>query len=129
VSYNPARKEFRLSLTDPTRGEHATRVRTCPAVKVSGKRVSCPRSSAELIAEAPAVNSASGLVISPLSDYGAISFAHISVTDGAGHRGGIVSRHWGATKIIQVGASAGPILARPTSVQADMFDVYWLHEG
>jgi hypothetical protein len=130
VSYNSAHKQFRLSLTDHTRGEHATRVRTCPMLKVSGKRVTCPRSSAEVIAEAPAVSSASGLVISPLSDYGAISFADISVTDGAGQRGGIVSRHWGATKIIQVGATAGPpILAQPTSVQADMFDAYWLREG
>ncbi len=55
VAYNPARKEFRLSLIDHTRGEHASRLRTCPTVKVSGKRVTCPRSSAEVIAEAPAI--------------------------------------------------------------------------
>ncbi len=84
VSYNPARKDFRLSLTDHTRGEHVTRLRQCPKVKVSGKRVTCPRSSAEVIAEAPATESGQDLVISPLSDYGAISFADISVTDGAG---------------------------------------------
>ena len=130
VSYNPARKEFRLSLTDHTRGENASRLRTCPTLKVNGKRVTCPRSSAEVIAEAPAIKSSQGLVISPLSDYGAISFAGISITDGAGHHGGIVSRHWAATKIIQVSAaSAGPVLAQPTSVQAGMFDAYWMHES
>jgi hypothetical protein len=129
VSYNPANKDFRLSLTDHTRGERATRLRQCPNVTVSGKRVTCPRSSAEVIAEAPATGSGQNLVISPLSDYGAISFADISITDGAGKRGGIVSSSWAATKIIQVSASAGPVLARPTSVQADMFDTYWLGEG
>jgi len=129
VSYNPASKVFRLSLTDHTRGEHVTRLRQCPNVKVSGKQVTCPRSSAEVIAEAPATKSGQDLVISPLSDYGAISFADISVTDGAGMHGGIISSRWAATKIIQVSASAGPVLARPTSVQADMFDTYWLGEG
>jgi Peptidase A4 family len=129
VSYDPASKEYRLSLTDNTRGEHSTRLRKCPNVKVSGKRVTCPRSSAEVIAEAPATGAGQNLVISPLSDYGAISFAGISVTDSAGRHGGIVSSHWAATKIIQLAASAGPVLAEPTSVQADMFDTYWRREG
>ena len=128
VSYDPADKDFRLALTDNTTGEHFSRLRKCPGVKVNGKRVQCPRNSAEVIAEAPARGSGSNLVISPLSDYGAMSFADIAITDGAGSHGGILSSHWAATKIIQLGAATGPVLAQPTSVQADMFDSYWLRE-
>jgi hypothetical protein len=126
VSYDPADRDFRLSLTDHTRGEHVSRLRRCPGIKVHGKRVTCPRNSAEVIAEAPATGSGQQLVISPLSDYGAMSFAGIAMTDSAGRRGGIVSSHWTTTKIIQLRASSGPVLAQPTSVQADMFDAYWL---
>jgi Peptidase A4 family len=129
VSYDAAKKEYRLSLTDNSRGEHSSKLRKCPTVKVSGKRVTCPRNSAEVITEAPATGSGQNLVISPLSDYGAISFASISVTDGAGRHGGIVSSRWAATKIIQLAASAGAVLAEPTSVQADTFDTYWLRES
>jgi hypothetical protein len=128
VSYDPADKDFQLSLTDHTRGEHFTRLRKCPGIKVGGKRVTCPRNSAEVIAEAPATGSGQQLVIAPLSDYGAMSFASISMTDSAGQHGGVVSSHWTATKIIQLRASAGPVLAQPTSLQADMFDAYWLRE-
>jgi len=128
VSYDAADKDFQLSLTDHTSGGHVTKLRGCPKVKVSGKRVTCPRNSAEVIVEAPATGSGQQLVISPLSDYGAISFAGIAITDGTGRRGGIVSSHWAATKIIQLRASAGPVLAEPTSVQADMFDTYWQRE-
>jgi len=127
--YSAARREFVLTLTDSTRHEHFTRDRKCPHVKVSGKLVQCPRSSAEIIAEAPATGSSQHLVIAPLSDYGAISFAGISITDSAGQQGGILSRHWNALRIIQLRASGGPVLAQPTPVAAaTMFDVYWLRE-
>jgi hypothetical protein len=129
VSYSAARREFVLTLTDSTRHEHFTRDRKCPHVKVSGKLVQCPRSSAEIIAEAPATGSSQHLVIAPLSDYGAISFAGISITDSAGQQGGVLSRHWNALRITQLRASGGPVLAQPTPVAAaTMFDVYWLRE-
>jgi hypothetical protein len=128
VSYITAKKDFRLSLTDNTRGGSATKLRKCPDIKVSGKKVKCPRTSAEVIAEAPASGSSSHLVIDPLSDYGAVSFAGISISSSAGKHGGILSSHWTATKIIQVRASGGPTLAMPTSMEGDMFDTYWFRE-
>jgi len=128
VSYDEADKDFRLTLLDNTRGEHITRLRRCPAVKVDGKALRCARNSAEVIVEAPASGSGQHLVIDHLSDYGAVSFAEISIADSAGQRGGVVSGHWNATKIVQLGSSAGPIVAEPTTVAMDMFDSYWLRE-
>lgn len=129
VSYNPADKDFRLTLADTTRGERTSKLRKCPDVKVSGKKVTCPRNSAEVISEAPESGSGSQLVIEPLSDYGAVSFAGISITDSAGKSAGVVSSHWSATRIIQLAASGGAMVAEPTSVAADMFDSYWLSES
>lgn len=129
VSYNPATRKFRLTLTDTTRGERVSKLRKCPDVKVSGKAVTCPRNSAEVISEAPESGSGSQLVIEPLSDYGAVSYANISITDSAGKSGGIVSSHWSATRIVQLAASGGAVVAEPTSVAAGMFDSYWQRES
>ncbi len=56
-------------------------------MKVSGKKVRCGRTSAEVIAEAPATGTSQHTVLAPLSDYGAISFARITIIDSAGQRG------------------------------------------
>jgi hypothetical protein len=129
VSWNAARKVFRLTLSDTTRGEHYSRAHGCPDVSVSGTRVRCLRSSAEIIAEAPSTGTSQHLVIAPLSDYGAISFARIAITDGGGTSGGILSRHWNTTKIIQLSSQSGPVIARPTPVAYDVFSDYWLRES
>ena len=129
VSFNSGRGQFQLRLTDNTRGEHFARYLRCPGVKISGKKVRCGRTSAEVIAEAPATGTSQHTVLAPLSDYGAISFARIAIADSTGHRGGIVSRHWTATRITQVRGPHGPILALPTAVAGDMFSDYWQRES
>ena len=128
VSYDPADQEFKITLTDNTRGGHFAVRRKCPHVKADGKFITCPRNSAEVITEAPASGSGKHLVIAHLADYGAVSFAAVTVTDAAGASGGIVSSHWTATKIIQLTSSSGATVARPTPTQASMFDNYWLRE-
>ncbi len=128
VSYVASAKRFRLVLADNTRGGSVAKLRGCPGVKVNGKAVTCPRTSAEVIAEAPATGFGRHLVIDHLSDYGALSFTGIAITNSAGQRGGISSRHWSATKIIQVRTTDGPTIAQPTPVQGTMFDCYWLRE-
>ena len=67
-------------------------------------------------------------MIGHLADYGAISFAGIQIIDDEGSRGAILSRHWSATKITQVRSPSGPVLARPTPIQLNMFDSYWFRE-
>ena len=129
VTYSTAHGDFRLTLTDSTRGERVVRVRRCPDLTVSGAKVTCPRASAEVIAEAPETGSGKQLSIAPLSDYGAMSFTGIRLTDSAGKTGGIVSSHWSATKIVQLGGSSGPVLAQPTTLSGGQFDDYWLREG
>jgi len=88
--------------------------------------LTCARSSAEIISEAPATGPK--LRIARLADYGAISFDAISITDSRGAKGGIVSPHWNATKIIQLRDSGGATLARPTPTALRTFDIYWLRE-
>jgi Peptidase A4 family len=129
VTYDPARKDFRISIVDNTSGAAFSVRRGCPRVRVRGRLVRCLRNSAEVISEAPVVASGKRLVIAHLADYGAISFAGISVTDGRGARGSVLSSHWNATKIIQLGSATGPILARPTPTEGDSFDTYWLRAG
>jgi Peptidase A4 family len=128
VSFNPGTGRFRLALTDNTRGEHFERYRRCPAIKISGTKLACLRNSAEVIAEAPATTAGQHVVIDHLSDFGAISFASVSVVDAAGKRGGIVSPLWATTKITQLRSANGSIIAQPTSIAQDMFDTYWLRE-
>ncbi len=128
VAYKASDKVFSLKLTDNTRGDRFARYRKCPVVRVGGKRLRCLRGSAEVIAEAPATVRHGHLVIDHLSDYGAISFAAIQIADDKGKRGGIVSPRWNATKITQVRSPTGPLLARPTPIQLNMFDSYWLRE-
>jgi Peptidase A4 family len=129
VSYDPATKDFRISIVDNTTGSRSTVLRACPRVKVSGRLVRCLRNSAEVITEAPDIGSGSHLMIAHLADYGAISFAGIAVTDGRGAHGSVLSTHWTTTKIIQLGSSNGPTLARPTPTQGESFDTYWLRAG
>ena len=128
IAYKPSDRLFNLKLTDNTRGDRFARYRKCPRVKVAGNRLRCLRSSAEVIAEAPAALSHGHLVIEHLSDYGAISFAAIQIVDGKGKPGGVLSSRWSATKITQVRSPSGPLVARPTPIQLNMFDSYWLRE-
>jgi hypothetical protein len=129
VSYDPARKNFRITLTDNTRGGRFSVTRGCPDLKINKKTVTCPRNSAEVISEAPATGtSVQKVIIAHLSDYDAVSFGAIAIADASGHRGSLVSSHWSTTKIIQL-RSSGAIVALPTATQAATFDNYWLREN
>jgi hypothetical protein len=126
VSYDPARREFRITLTDNTRGGRFSIARRCPAVKINKKAVICPRNSAEVISEAPATGaSIQKVVIARLSDYDAVSYGAVAIADASGQRGTLVSGRWNTTKIIQL-RSSGAIVALPTATQAATFDNYWL---
>jgi hypothetical protein len=129
VSYDAARKDFRITLIDNTSGGRFSVTRRCPAVKINKKAVTCPRNSAEAISEAPATGtSVQKVVIAHLSDYDAVSFGGIAIADASGRRGTLVSAHWNTTKIIQL-RSSGAIVALPTPTQASTFDNYWLREN
>lgn len=118
VTYSRSTHEFRMAVTDHSDGHHFTVFDKCSAG-------SCVRSSAEVISEAPTV----GGKMSSLADYGALSFAHISITSAAGHRGGIISSHWARTKIVQVGYNSDAVIARPTALSGPSLDIYWLGEN
>jgi hypothetical protein len=126
VTYSAQSRNFKILIADNTNGRHFSVQRKCPHVEVAGKLLSCARSSAEIISEAPATGPK--LRIARLADYGAISFDAISITDSRGAKGGIVSPHWNATKIIQLRDSGGATLARPTPTALRTFDIYWLRE-
>jgi hypothetical protein len=122
LSYKPATKVFTLKLADDTTGASFVVRRTCQ------KGVHCPRNSAEVISESPATAAGGGVALQPLADYGAVSFGQLSITDGRGQHGGLVSKHWDLFQITEVSAGTGDVLARPTPSQSSRFDNYWSRE-
>jgi hypothetical protein len=117
VSYSSATRKFRLTVRDNTNHHHFSVARACAA------GVRCPRNSAEAISEAPSNNKGELL---PLADYGAVAFSKIAITDGAGHRGGLISTHWSHTRIVQYGAASNKRIGRPTAIRDSGFANYWL---
>ena len=115
VRYSRSTRKYRLEVMDNTNGNHFTVHQRCAGS-------ACVRSSAEAISEAPSDNSG----ILPLADYGASSFAGVSITSGSGRTGGIKSSHWSHSKIVQVGGSSNRTIASPTALHGRSFDVYWL---
>jgi Peptidase A4 family len=120
ISYDLADTTFSLALTNNTTGGHFAVRKKCP------HGVRCPRNSAEVITSAPAAGTAAHLRISPLADYGAVSYTAISIVNRAGQSGGLRSARWSATRIIQT-EQAAPfrLIARPTPIGAGTFDNYW----
>jgi hypothetical protein len=117
VKFSKSSGKYRMEVRDNTRGTHDTARQRCTGS-------SCKRSSAEVISEAPTVGGSQ----SSLADYGAVSYAGISIK-GAGHTGGIKSSHWSRIKIEQVGIDSHDVIAIPTALQGRSFDVYWLGEN
>jgi hypothetical protein len=117
VRYSRSTRKYRLEVMDNTNGNHFTVHQRCAGS-------ACVRDSAEAISEAPSDNNG----ILPMADYGASSFAGISITGGSGKTGGIKSGHWGHSKIIQVGMSS-QVIGSPTALHGRSFDVYWLGEN
>lgn len=117
VSYSSRHHTYELAVTDNTNGHHFNVYRKCAASV-------CHRSSAEVISEAPTVNGSQA----SLADYGAASFAAVSITSGTGKHGGISSSHWNTTKIEQVN-SGDTVIGMPTALHGASFDNYWLGEG
>jgi hypothetical protein len=125
VSYNPKLATFRLQLADTTSGRHFAVTRRCPDMIAAGHRVRCPRNSAEVITEAPATSASSRVMLAHLSDYGAVSFSAIAITNAARRRSGLMSARWAATEITQLRPPGTVVVAKPTSAQPSAFDIYW----
>ncbi len=118
VKYSKSTGRYRLEVMDNTNGNHFTVHQRCAGS-------ACVRDSAEAISEAPSDNSG----ILPLADYGASSFASVSITGGSGQTGGIKSSHWSHSKIIQVGMTSSAVIGSPTALHGRSFDVYWLGQN
>lgn len=124
VYYDATTNNFRLSLVNNTTGGRFSVTRRCPA------GMTCPAHSAEILSSAPTHGSGRHLVVKPLADYGAVSYAAIAITDRDGQRGGLRSAFWGATRVIQTEAdSPFLVISRPTQTEADTFDTYWSREN
>lgn len=116
VYYSARNRKFTLTVTDTTTGAQFTTAKKCPA------RATCRRVSAEVISEAPT----SGNAILPLSNFRAMSFSDIAVTDQRGRHGGLRTRWWDTLGVVTEGAH-GTVLDRPTSIaQSRAFTDYWL---
>lgn len=116
VKFTKSSRKYKLEVTDNTTHKHATARQRCAGS-------ACKRSSAEIISEAPTV----GGSLAPLADYGALSYAGISIK-GGGRTSGIKSSRWKRVKIVQADTSHN-VLAIPTALNGRSFDVYWLSES
>jgi hypothetical protein len=114
VTFNPVTNKFQLALRDNTNGHQFAVARRCPVRN-------CARASAEVISEAPFVGSSQA----SLADYGAESFASISISSNKGN-GGILSKQWTPTMIMQIRANTNVRIASPTALRGASFDNYWI---
>jgi hypothetical protein len=121
VTFSSRTSKYRMALTDNTNHHHFAVSQRC-AVSV------CKRSSAEFISEAPSLINGHTVTQASLADYGAESYASVAITSSTGQRGGIISRHWNPTRIVQIGISSGHVIAVPTTLHGSSFDNYWLGE-
>ncbi len=130
IYYNSSTKVYTFALADGTNGQHFSVPAKCPVA------VTCARSSAEAISEAPS----DGTNVLPLADFQAASFAGVTVTNSTGKEtGGFVSPYWDDYKIRQVSDGtnldaggavipAGTPLDTPTPLllSGTAFDAYWM---
>lgn len=120
VYYNASSRRFVLSLKDTTTGRHFRRSRKCAAV-------SCARSSAEAISEAPADNSG---VILPLANYRAEGFSDVALTSTRGLRATLTGRAWNTFQIVQIGGTSGKVAGQPTALyRGKSFLSYWFRQN
>jgi len=114
VAFSPTTHNFRMALTDNTNHHHFSVSRKCAAT-------SCPRSSAEFISEAPGINGR----LASLADYRTERFVTTAITSSAGKTGGLSSKRWMATRIVQIGHKTGKVIALPTALQGRSFTNHW----
>ena len=113
--YDSGTGKFTLSLTNTTNGEHFTHTLACPSGSL------CPRSSAEVISEAPS----SGISILPLTNFRAESFTDVVVTDSHGQRAGLRAPWWD-TFGVATENNSGAVLDQPTQIlRGKAFACYW----
>ncbi|HEY6275168.1 MAG TPA: G1 family glutamic endopeptidase [Streptosporangiaceae bacterium] len=118
VVYRKSSNRFVLSLADTSNGARFSRTIACPGGST------CHRSSAEVISEAPANDG----TILPLTDFRALSFAGVRLSDQAGFTGTLRSGRWTTAKIINLGG--GNVLDQPTQLfRGAAFDTYWMRSG
>jgi hypothetical protein len=117
--YDSGTGKFTLSLTNTTNREHFTHTLACPSGSL------CPRSSAEVISEAPS----SGTSILPLTNFRAESFTDVVVTDSHGRRAGLRAPWWD-TFGVATENNSGAVLDQPTQIlRGKAFDCYWMAQS
>ncbi len=124
VSYSRSSKKFTLAIYNNTTGHHYSTALRC------AHGVTCKRNSAEVISEAPTLIENGQLKLANLADYGAVGYSGIAIRTTKGADGGLTSRSWNTTKILQVSqTSPHPTVAQPTTTRSGSFSVYWLREN
>ena len=118
VGYRKSSNRFVLSLADTSNGRHFSRSLACPGGST------CHRASAEIISEAP--GSDGGIL--PLTDFRALSFAGVRLSDQSGFTGMLRAGKWTTARIVNVGG--GNVLDQPTQLfRGAAFDTYWMRSS
>lgn len=115
VSYHPAARTFTFRLANDSTGQRGSWQGKCPPRKVCA-------TSAEVITE-PAELAGT---ITQLADYGAAVYKNIAVTDRAGARSGLISRHWATTEVTQQRNGSQIDVPGPARAGGRAFTTTWL---
>ena len=99
VVYSALTEQFLISVTDDTSGRSETESVPCP----SGR--SCARTSAEWVAESPSHFGTDRFF--PPAPYQEVSFSAATVTDAAGHSGGITGPRWTSAAVDRIAGASG----------------------
>jgi hypothetical protein len=118
VSYDSATRTFTFRLVNNSTGQRGKWHGGCPHGKVCA-------TSAEVITEAALFAGK----ITQLANYGSAVYEHIAVTDQAGARSGLFSRHWSTIEVAQ--QYDGRQVDVPGSARAGgrVFATRWIKEG
>jgi hypothetical protein len=109
VVYSATTNSFTINVTDITTGQSAMQSPVCPTGD------SCPRSSAEWIAESPAHFGTDRWF--PLADYGTVNFTSATAMNEQGYSGPIsFAPQWSETKVERVAGAAKPV-AKPSNLE------------
>jgi hypothetical protein len=115
VSYDSAARTFTFRLVNDSTGQRGNWQGKCPPRKVCA-------TSAEVITE-PAQFAGK---ITQLADYGAVVYENIAVTDRAGARSGLISRHWATTEVAQQRNGSQIDVPGPARAGGRTFTTTWL---
>ena len=117
VVYDPSAATYTITVTDKTTGAGFSQVEQCTGT--------CPRTSAEVVAEDPSSTTTNNSPLLPLADYGTIGFQNSAITNAAGTTGTFTSTAWQDIQVQESAAGHASATTSGLSPDGSSFSVTW----